>query len=63
MWAAATRPSDVYADDFLYDLEKDPYELNNLIHDESYRPVKEELRKKLLAWIEKAEHAHPAIID
>ncbi|MDY3815442.1 MAG: sulfatase-like hydrolase/transferase [Candidatus Limiplasma sp.] len=55
--------SDVYADDFLYDLEKDPYELNNLIHDESYRPVKEELRKKLLAWIEKAEHAHPAIID
>lgn len=55
--------SDLYADDFLYDLKKDPNELCNLIHEESYREVKEMLREKLLNWIEKAEHTRPVITD
>lgn len=52
-----------YADDFLYDLQKDPNELNNLIHDEAYREIKLELRKKLADWIEKVEHLRPEIVD
>lgn len=52
-----------YADDFLYDLTKDPNELHNLIHDESYREVKEMLRERLLDRIEQAEHTRPVIRD
>ena len=55
--------SDVYADDFLYDLNRDPDELCNLISDPAYGPIKEPLREKLLAWIERAEGARPRIID
>lgn len=53
----------LYADDFLYDLKKDPNELNNLIHDEAYREVKLMLRGKLQDWIEKVEHSRPVIAD
>ena len=55
--------ADVYADDFLYDMKKDPYQLNNLIHDHAYDSVKATLREKLLAWIKEAENATPQIID
>lgn len=55
--------ADLYADDFLYDMKHDPNELNNLIHDESYREVRLALRKKLLDWIEKVEHYRPVIVD
>ena len=55
--------SDLYADDFLYDLKKDPYELTNLIHDHAYDPIRLKLRKRLLAWIEKTEHRKIEIID
>lgn len=55
--------ADLYADDFLYDLKKDPNELHNLIQDEAYRAVKTMLREKLLDWIEKAEHTRPSIVD
>lgn len=58
-----TASSDHYADDFLYDLKKDPYQLNNLIANPDYHDVKLELRKRLLAWIEHAEGAHPRITD
>lgn len=54
---------DLYADDFLYDLTKDPNELHNLIDDSSYREVKERLREGLLQWIGKAEGKSPAIVD
>ncbi len=53
----------VYADDFLYDMRTDPFQLHNRIGDESLRPVKEELRGKLLDWIYRAEGARPRIID
>lgn len=55
--------ADLYADDFFYDLKKDPYELNNLIDDPAYTQVKQELRKKLLNWIRLAENAEPEIVD
>lgn len=55
--------ADLYADDFFYDLKKDPYELNNLIDDPAYTQVKQELRKKLLKWIRHAENAEPEIVD
>ena len=55
--------SDLYADDFMYDLKKDPYELNNIVHDPAYTEVKLDLRKRLLAWIKEAENAIPEIVD
>lgn len=55
--------SDTYADDFLYDLTKDPDELNNLIADAEYAGVKEMLREHLLDWIGRAEGKRPVIVD
>lgn len=55
--------SDVYADDFLYDNEVDPYQFENVVNDPNYREVKEELRERLLNWIEKAEGTRPQIRD
>lgn len=36
----------------LYDLEKDPYELNSIVNDKSYSSVLERLRKDYDSWIE-----------
>ena len=55
--------ADVYADDFLYDMEKDPLQRNNLIGDPAYAEIKRELRERLLKWIRREEHAEPQIID
>ena len=55
--------SDLYADDFMYDLKKDPHELNNIVHDPAYAEVKADLRKRLLDWIKEAENATPEIVD
>lgn len=60
-WQHAAAES--YADDYLYDLRKDPYELNNLIHDPVYAEIKRELRKKLISWIRKAENLAVTIAD
>ncbi len=46
--------SDVYRDDFLYDLRKDPYELVNVVHEEEYRAVRDEMAERLLALMEEA---------
>ena len=59
----AAAASDVYADDFLYDMRVDPYQLNNVVTDPAYAEVKADLRVRLLKWLEKAEGAHPVIID
>ncbi len=53
--------ADVYADDFLYDMEKDPHQLNNVVADPAYVQVKEELRERLLDWIQRAEGTRPLI--
>ncbi len=55
--------SDVYEDDFLYDMEKDPYQLNNLVDSPDYTEVKLDMRQRLLDWIEKAEGNRPEIRD
>ena len=59
----AAAASDRYADDFLYDMEQDPHQLNNVVADPAYAQVKAELRKRLLDWIWRAEGARPVITD
>ena len=59
----AAAASDRYADDFLYDMEQDPHQLNNVVADPAYAQVKAELRKRLLDWIWRAEGARPIITD
>ena len=55
--------SDYYKDDFLYDLQNDPYELSNKIKDDAYLEIKLALRKRLKEMIEKAENMHVSIED
>ena len=52
-----------YADDFLYDLEKDPFQLNNVVSEPVYADIKAKLRQRLLEWIWQAEGARPSIVD
>ena len=59
----AAAASDRYADDFLYDMEQDPYQLNNVVADPAYAQVKAELRERLLDWIWRAEGTRPVITD
>ena len=59
----AAAASDRYADDFLYDMEQDPHQLNNLVADPAYAQVKAELRERLLDWIWRAEGTRPVITD
>jgi uncharacterized sulfatase len=47
--------SKVYADDYLYDMKKDPYQLQNVVFEEEYSSVKAQLRDKLREWIKKVE--------
>ena len=59
----AAAASDRYADDFLYDMDQDPHQLDNVVADPAYTQVKAELRKRLLDWIWQAEGARPVITD
>jgi arylsulfatase A-like enzyme len=51
-----------YEEVYLYDLKKDPFELNNLIHDADYKTVREDLRCKLIEEIILIEKYQPAVI-
>jgi len=53
--------SDNYADDYLYDLEKDPDQITNLIDDPSYNDQKALLRDSLVSWIREVENREVAI--
>ena len=55
--------SQIYADDFLYDLQKDPWQLHNVVADPAYTSIKQKLRNDLLDWIEQAERYRPLITD
>lgn len=55
--------SDVYADDYLYDLHKDPVQLNNVVAKPEYSDVKIKMREHLLSWIYRAEGVTPQIVD
>lgn len=43
-----------YTEDFLYDLENDPYEKNNLVSDPAYADVRADLRELLTGYMKKA---------
>lgn len=46
--------SDLYIEDFLYDLENDPHERNNLVNNPEYRNVRDDLRGRLIKQMVKA---------
>lgn len=52
--------ADEYVEDLLYDLDADPYELNNLIGLASHADVAAELRQRLLARMAEAGEKPPA---
>ena len=53
--------ADIYYEKYLYDLEKDPCENENLIKFPGYEGVKKELRDKLKEYMKKAGEAVPEI--
>ncbi|MHA1341325.1 MAG: hypothetical protein ACTSRZ_15185 [Promethearchaeota archaeon] len=53
--------SKFYYEDFLYDLENDPYELTNLVKDKKYKDVRKSLSKVLINYIEEIEGYIPLI--
>lgn len=53
----------LYADDYLYDLKKDPNQLQNLVGDKSYDEIRNQLRVQLLDWIEETEGYRPKMQD
>lgn len=50
-----------YVEQFLYDLEADPYELTNLVAMPSHEPVRVRLRERLIARMVEAGEAAPQI--
>ena len=50
-----------YVEEFLYDLQSDPYELCNLVHSAAHAPVREDLRQRLIARMIHAGEAEPVI--
>ncbi len=55
--------AEVYREAYLYDLEKDPYQRNNLVSESTYVEVREQLRKRLIAKIAEAEGRNAVIIE
>ena len=53
--------SDEYREEFLYDLEADPYELTNLAGLDTHTEVARQMRRRLLAHISRVEGAEPVI--
>lgn len=53
--------SDRYVEEFLYDLQADPYELTNLIGLESHQELVAELRERLIRCMVKAGEVAPAV--
>lgn len=55
--------SEVYQDEFLYDLDADPWELTNLIGMPTYAHIVEELRGRLMARMKEIGEDEPTFID
>lgn len=55
--------ADEYTDDFLYDLQNDPYEKHNLIGESQYNEIKLELREILLDYMRKVGEPFLKITD
>ena len=65
VWAPEKDPwndssSAIYTEKYLFDLQEDPFEKDNLLHSEAAQPVKEKLRQLLLAY---AKEAHEGAIQ
>jgi uncharacterized sulfatase len=56
------RESGIYEEAFLYDLEADPHERENLVREPEYREVRDELRGRLLSRLVGAGESPPTII-
>ncbi|MCD7797194.1 MAG: hypothetical protein LUG95_06205 [Clostridiales bacterium] len=54
--------SHIYFENYLYDLEKDPNEKNNLIKDSEYSSVRSEMKKLLLRQMKLAQEEKPVIL-
>ena len=50
-----------YVEEFLYDLQHDPHELNNLVGFDSHRAVADRMKQRLLARMQQAGEAKPVI--
>ena len=53
--------SDIYHEEYLYDLQADPYELKNLIGYNTHEPLADVLRQRLLKHIQRVEGTQPDI--
>ena len=53
--------SKVYYEDYLYDLENDPYEKMNLANDKNFKQIRKDLSKQLSDEMEKAWELKPKI--
>lgn len=51
-----------YFEDYLYDLEKDPIEMHNLVKDPAYKNVREDLKYMLIEQMTKAGEDAPVIL-
>jgi arylsulfatase A-like enzyme len=54
--------SNQYEEEYLYDLEADPYELTNLIGLVSHQKVADRMRERLLKYLHEVENAEPEIL-
>jgi len=54
--------SDVYLEDFLYDLEKDPHERNNLVADPALAGIRTQMAARLKQQMDKAGEQVPRIL-
>ena len=54
--------SDVYKEDFLYDLENDPCELNNLVSDPAFADVRKDMEERLKKRMVQAGEKEPVIV-
>jgi arylsulfatase A-like enzyme len=55
--------ADRYVEESLYDLEADPYELENVVGVDAFRSIADDLRRRLIARMVAAGEAEPVIED
>lgn len=58
-----TKNSSVYFEDYLYDLNADPFEKNNLIKNKKYDKIKQELKELLIKQMLNAGEKEPKILS
>jgi arylsulfatase A-like enzyme len=51
-WIDGQRGATRYVEQYLYDLQADPYELSNLVEYDAYDEIKAQLRQRLMRWMD-----------